>query len=101
MKLKPATAQVVVLLPKQLRAEWVDAMALDTALSNNAFRAACVIGSYFNKFRGDAYPRIETIAEKMGVSDRTAWAAINELEALGYLIVKRRNLGTRTRKLKD
>jgi hypothetical protein len=45
---------VVILLPKQLRAEWVDVMALDKTLGDNAFRVACVIGSYFNKYRGDA-----------------------------------------------
>jgi hypothetical protein len=99
--MKPEAAQGTVLVPKQLRAEWVDVMALDQDLSNNALRVACVIGSYINKFRGDAYPRMETIAEKMRASARTVWAGVHELEARGYLVVKRRSLGTYTRKLKD
>jgi DNA-binding transcriptional regulator YhcF (GntR family) len=93
-------ATVAVLLPKPLRAEWVDAMALDPDLSNNAFRVACVIGSYFNKFRADAYPSMGIIAEKMNATTRTVWNGITELEARGYLIVKRRHLGTYIRKEK-
>jgi hypothetical protein len=95
---KPAS---VVVLPKQLRAEWVDVMSQDTLLSNNAFRVACVIGSYFNKYRGDAFPGIGTIARKMGVSQRTVWSGTKELETSGYLIIGRRELGTLKRTLKD
>jgi hypothetical protein len=92
-----AAGSVVVLIPKQLRAEWIDAMALDPSLSNNAFRVGCVIGSYFNKYRGEAYPRLDTIARVMDAAERTVWGGVKELEAAGYLIVKRRHLGTRTR----
>lgn len=95
------SSAVVVLIPKQLRAEWVDVMALDADLSNNAFRVACVIGSYFNKYRGEAYPKIETIAAAMGAAARTAWGGVKELEARGYLIVERREFGTIKRRLKD
>jgi biotin operon repressor len=94
-------SSVTVLIPKALRAEWVDVMALDPTLSNSAFRVACVIGSYFNKHRGDAYPSIETLARVMGASERTVWAGVKELEERGYLIVKRRSLGSLTRKRKD
>jgi biotin operon repressor len=97
----PRKPSVVILLPKQLRAEWVDVMALDARLSNNAFRVACVIGSYFNKYRGDAYPSIETLAKVMGASERTVWAGAKELEDRGYLVVKRRELGTIVRKCKN
>jgi hypothetical protein len=88
----------VILIPKQLRAEWMDVMALDARLSHTAFRVAGVIGSHFNKHSGRTFLTHETIARVMGVSERTIYAAIVELEALGYLIVKRREFGTVTRK---
>ena len=96
-----AKASVVVLLPKPLRAEWMDVMALDASLSDNAFRVGCVIGSYFNKYRGDAYPSIKTLAKVMNAGERTVWAGVKELERCGYLIVKRRELGVIVRKRKD
>ena len=86
----------VILLPKKLRAEWMDAMALDTELSNAAFRTGCVIGHHFNRHCGEVFIKQETIARIMGISDRTVWSAIKELEQRGYLAVKRRELGNRT-----
>jgi hypothetical protein len=88
----------VILIPKQLRAEWMDVMALDARLSHTAFRVAGVIGSHFNKHSGQAFLTHETIARVMSVSERTVYGAIVELEARGYLIVKRREFGTITRK---
>lgn len=88
----------VILIPKQLRAEWMDVMALDARLSHTAFRVAGVIGSHFNKHSGRTFLTHETIARVMEVSERTIYAAILELEALGYLIVKRREFGTVARK---
>jgi hypothetical protein len=88
----------VILIPKQLRAEWMDVMALDARLSHTAFRVAGVIGSHFNKHSGRTFLTHETIARVMEVSERTVYGAIMELEALGYLIVKRREFGTVTRK---
>lgn len=97
---KPAGPQsgAVILIPKQLRAEWMDVMALDARLSHVAFRAAGVIGSHFNNKTGQTFLSFELIAEKMGVSERTAWSAVKELERSGYLIVKRREFGTILRK---
>ena len=85
----------VILIPKQLRMEWTDVLALDRDLSHVAFRVACVIGSHFNRHRGDTYVKQETIARVMGVSERTVWTAILGLERGGYLIVERRELGVR------
>jgi hypothetical protein len=90
----PATADVI-LIPKQLRMDWTDVLALDSELSHVAFRAACVIGSHFNKHKGDTYVSQETIARVMGVSDRTVWSAIVELERRGYLLIQRREFGFR------
>lgn len=85
----------LILIPKQLRMEWTDLLAHDRELSNSGFRVACVIGSHFNRRTGDTYVKQETIAEKLGMSERTVWTAIMELERLGYLIIARRELGVR------
>ncbi|MGY4411963.1 hypothetical protein ACVWW4_003699 [Bradyrhizobium sp. LB7.1] len=90
----------VILIPKQLRAEWMDVMALDARVSHSAFRVAGVIGSHFNRHTGQTFLTHETIARVMGVSERTVFAAVEELEGLGFLLVKRRVFGTITRKLK-
>jgi hypothetical protein len=91
----------VILIPKKLRAEWMDVMALDSALSHVAFRAAGVIGSHFNKVTGKAFLGQTTIAAAMGVSPRTAWSAVKELEERGYLIIGRRKLGEGVRATKS
>jgi AraC-like DNA-binding protein len=88
----------VILIPKQLRAEWMDAMALDARLSNTAFRVAGIIGSHFNRHTGQTFLTVETIARVLSMSERTVFSAVKELEELGYLIVKRREFGTVTRK---
>jgi hypothetical protein len=85
----------VILIPKQLRMEWTDAMALDSNVTPIAFRVGCVIGSHINRRSGEAYPRQDTIARAAGCSERTVWTAISLLESLGYLIVKRREFAPR------
>jgi hypothetical protein len=91
---KPTSADVI-LIPKQLRMEWTDVLALDSELSHVAFRVACVIGSHFNKHKGETYVSQETIARIMDVSERTVWTAIIELERRGYLLIQRREFGVR------
>lgn len=86
----------VILIPKQLRAEWMDVMAIDIDLSNTAFRVAAVIGSHFNRHSGLTFISHEKLALIMNLTERTVWAAIVELERRGYLIVQRRELGVRT-----
>ncbi|WP_439575277.1 helix-turn-helix domain-containing protein [Phreatobacter sp.] len=71
-------------------------MALDGNLSPTAFRVACVIGTFFNSRSGDTFVSCETVAERMGKSVRTVWAAIDELERAGYLAVERREHRPRT-----
>ena len=82
----------IILIPKQLRAEWTDVMAMDSGLSLLAFRVACVIGSHFNRHTGDTFISRETVADAIGYSLRSIVSAINELERRGYLIVRRRKL---------
>jgi hypothetical protein len=76
--------------------EWTDVMALDAELSPKAFKVAGVIGTHFNNSSGDTYVSQQTIARVMGLSPRTVHTAIGELEKLGYLMVGRRELGTRS-----
>lgn len=85
----------VILIPKQLRVEWVDVMALDVRLGLVALKVALVIGSHFNRHTGDTYVSQETIAEAAGLSLRAVRNAIGELETRGYLLVRRRELGQR------
>lgn len=87
----------VILIPKPLRAEWMDALAHDPDLSSTAYKVAGVLGSHFNRHRGNAFLKQETIARIMRLSKRTVWGAIVELERRGYLIVDRRDLGNATR----
>jgi hypothetical protein len=90
----------IIVLPKKLRAEWTDVMALDLALSPLDFRVACVIGRHFNRKSGEAFPGQKLLARLVGVSDRAIWKSIQKLEERGYLIVERRSLGEITRETK-
>ncbi len=75
--------------------EWTDVIALDVTVTPIAFRVACAIGVHFNRSTGKAYPSVARIAKLLAVSERTVWAAVQILEARGYLIVERRELGFR------
>lgn len=85
-----AASGEVVLIPKHLRMDWTDTLALDPELSHLAFRVAAVIGSHFNRHRGDTFVSQETLARVLAISPRSVWNAIAELERRGYLIVERR-----------
>jgi DNA-binding MarR family transcriptional regulator len=87
-----------ILIPKQLRLEWIDVMALDASLSHVAFRVAAVIAHHLNKHTGRAFLTQELIAQILGISERTVFAAIKQLEKRRYVIVKRREFGTIIRK---
>lgn len=85
----------VILIPKQLRAEWTDVMALDPELSATALKVACVIGHHLNKRAGTTYVSQQRIAEITRYASSTVRRAIAELEERGYLIVQRNDLGGR------
>lgn len=92
---KAAASADVILITKPLRMDWTDALALDARLSHVAFRVACIIGFHFNKNAGDTFVKQDTIARVAGLCPRTVRNAIGELETLGYILVRRRELGTR------
>ena len=77
----------VVLIPKKLRTEWMDVLALDTELTHTAFRVACVIGQHFNNYRGSTYIKQSTVARVMGISERSVWDAVQLLEQRGYILI--------------
>ena len=88
----------MVLIPKQLRMDWIDIMALDPSLSHVVVRVAMVIAYHLNKYSGKAFLTQELIAEILGISERTVFTAIKELEERRYVVVKRREFGTIIRK---
>jgi biotin operon repressor len=90
----------VVLIPKKLRTEWMDVLALDTELTHTAFRVACVIGQHFNNYRGSTYIKQSTVARVMGISERSVWDAVQLLEQRGYILIQRREFGSITRRTK-
>jgi len=96
MSAKPGAT--IIVIPMSLRALWMDVMALDKRVDNAAFRFAAIVGAHFNRRSGDAFMRLDTIADAMGMSERTAFSCAKKLEDLGYLNIKRRELGTITRK---
>jgi Helix-turn-helix domain len=79
----------------QSRLGWVDGMASDPELSVSAFRVACAIGMRIDHKTGECYPSLKTIAKDASRGLRTVQLAILELEAAGYLIIHRRDLGVR------
>lgn len=91
---KRASAEVI-LIPKQLRMEWTDAIMLDPDLPPLAKVVAGVIGAHLNRHRGDTYLRQDTIADQLRLSLRAVQGAIGRLEAAGYLVIDRRELGQR------
>src|ERR1051326_46098 len=93
----PKASGELIIITKVLRLDWMDALALDPDLSPTAYKVAGVIEGHFNWKSGDTYIKQQTISRLMGLSERTVWGAIVELETRGYLIVQRRDLGINTR----
>lgn len=87
-----ASGADIILLPKKLRAEWMDVMALDPELSPLVFRVACVVGKHLNHTTGDTFIAQETIARVLDISKRSVWGCLKKLEERGYLVIKRRQL---------
>jgi biotin operon repressor len=54
-------------------------------MDGSVIKVYLTIKAYVNFSSGNAFPSIETIAEKSGMSDRQVIRAINSLEAFGYI----------------
>lgn len=85
----------IILLPKQLRMDWMDVMATDPAITPVEFKIGGAIGSHFGNKSGFTYVSLKLIAKVSGVSESTAARAALRLERRGYLIVERREIGVR------
>jgi hypothetical protein len=85
----------IILIPKQLRMDWMDAMATDKRVSATAFKVAGLIGTHFGNKSGMTYVSRETLADISGLSEATIKRAVMELSELGYLLIQRREIGIR------
>ncbi|WP_168202821.1 MULTISPECIES: DnaA N-terminal domain-containing protein [unclassified Tardiphaga] len=88
------TAEII-LIPKHLRMDWMDVMALDATLSPMAFKVAGVIGTHFGNKSGLAFISQEMIARVCEIDPSTTKRMVGELERRGYILVKRREIGFR------
>lgn len=85
---------VHVLIPKSLRQDWVDLMALDERLTALAVRAGIVVAvRCIRNETGVGFIGLDKVASLLGVSRRTAWSAITLLVKHGYLGIKQRGHG--------
>lgn len=91
---RPRQTTQPTLLPKKLRAEWMDVMAVDPEITALEFRVACVIGGFVNARTGATFASRSAIARRVCVTERAVEKAISKLEARGYLIVKRPDYGS-------
>jgi DNA-binding transcriptional MocR family regulator len=77
---------------RPLRARWRTAvMDADSTASASARLCACAVAEYVNDRTGMCYPSASTLAERMGVCERTARRARSELEDAGFIDLERRS----------
>lgn len=91
---RPATAEVV-LIPKHLRMDWMDAMVTDVDLAPVSLKVAGAIGTHFGNKSGMTYVSQKKVAKVTGLSEATVKRAIIDLEQRGYIIIQRREIGER------
>jgi hypothetical protein len=78
----------------KLKLDWLDELVCDPSLSPFAFCVAYVLSTYVNRKSGTAWPKHETIAERIKCSRDGVRKAIRGLLELGYLgLVKGRGRG--------
>lgn len=70
----------------------LDRMSADPRLSATDFRTAYRLFSYMDAGTGDCFPRQETIATDLGLTDRTVRSALVNLRACGWLTIEERPL---------
>jgi biotin operon repressor len=91
----PRNNDSVILITKQLRKDWVDAMAIDADLAPASFKIGAAIGTHFGNKSGMTYVSVKTLAKLTGLSEATVGRAILDLERRGYIIIQRREIGER------
>jgi|GEM_PF-5887858 len=73
----------------------LDRMSVDSRLSPTDFRVAYRLLHYMDAATGDCFPKQETIAVDLGVTDRTVRNALANLRACDWLKIKERPLAKR------
>lgn len=60
--------------------------------AGSVFRVACLLAYRFNRSKGAAWPSLQGMADELGLSERTVWAAVKRLtqEDGPFLVEKRR-----------
>ena len=69
--------------------QWLNAVAADPKVSAGAFRVAYKLSQHFNRVTGEAWPSLETLADAVGVNERTVRRCIDELCDAAHLEKKR------------
>ena len=81
----------------QARNRWLDGVACDHDLNSGAVRVAVILWGYFNVETLDAWPAIDTMAEKIGVNRTTVIRGVNALIERQWLTKRRGTRGRSTR----
>lgn len=68
----------------------LDRMSADSRLSATDFRVAYRLFSYMDAATGDCFPRQDTIAADVGLTDRTVRKALVSLSSCGWLKIEQR-----------
>lgn len=69
--------------------QWLTAICKDCNVSATAFRVAYLIGNYMNPTLGEAWPSHKTLADILGIATKTVQRNTIELEASGWLKIRR------------
>lgn len=85
----------VILITKQLRMDWVDAMATDPNLEPATFKVLVAISTHFGNKSGLTYVSQKLLAKVTGLSLATVGRALMDGERRGYIIIRRRQIGER------
>ncbi len=63
----------------------------DTNITSNEFRIYTYLLSRYNEEKDCAYPSIEVISERVGISERTVSTSIKNLVKLGYMRIEKKS----------
>lgn len=66
---------------------WLNQVVNDPGVAGSAFKVGYVIAQHINEKTGEAWPGLDTIAEKIAMSEGTAFAGVRSLSARGHLHV--------------
>lgn len=68
---------------------WLEQVAADRELPHVAARLAIVLSQFFNNQTGEAWPTQQTLATRLGITDRAVRNSLDALHSQGHLHVTR------------